>query len=192
MKNEITVKINCSIIELNEILQNKNFKIIEKFYLDDTYYIPKKLQVKNMSARDVLSKAIILRNVIESYPARKRNIKLTVKKKEINEKGDIIKQSKTDCEIKDKKMGNKFLIAIGYRRLMNIKEEDIVYEKGELKLAVKLVKNGENLIEIETVENNPKLDTIDKLKERIKEIRIPIDTNDYFIKKAEIMLTKVL
>lgn len=192
MENEITVKINCSIMELNEILRDKNFKIIEKFYLDDTYYIPKKLQVKNMSARDILSKAVILRNVIESYPAKKRSIKLTVKKKEINEKGDIIKQSKTDCEITDKTMGNKFLIAMGYRRLMNIKEEDIVYEKGELKLAVKLVKNGENLIEIETVENNPKLDTIDKLKERINEIRIPIYTNDYFIKKAEIMLTKIL
>lgn len=192
MKNEITVRIKCSITELNEMLQDKNFKIIEKFYLDDTYYIPKKLQVKNMSVREILSKAIILRNVIETYPSKKRNIKLTVKKKEINEKGDIIKQSKNDCEIKDKRAGNKFLMAIGYSKLMNIKEEDIVYENEELKLAVKLVKNGENLIEIETVENDPKLDTIDKLKERINEIRIPIDTNDYFIKKAEIMLTKIL
>ena len=41
-------------------------------------------------------------------------------------------------------------------------------------------------------ETNEKYDTIDKLKEKIDEINLPIDKNDYFIKKAEIILADIL
>ena len=75
---------------------------------------------------------------------------------------------------------------------MNIKEKDIVYEKDGLKLAIKDIENGESLIEVETVKDNQKLDTIEKLKAVINELQIPIDTNDYFVKKAEIELKKIL
>ena len=44
----------------------------------------------------------------------------------------------------------------------------------------------------ETVENNPKLDTTEKLKVMINELQIPIYTNDYFVKKAEIELKRIL
>ena len=189
MENEITVKINCSILELNEILQSKNFRIIEKFYLDDIYYIPKELQINNMSVRDILSKAIILRKVIESYPDKKRNFKLTVKKKEINEKGDIVKQSKTNCEILDEKSGKAFLEAIGYKELINIKENDIVYEKDDLHIAIKDIENGDKLIE---VEENKKYDCVDKLIDELKKLKLPIYSIDYFVKKAEIELRKIL
>ena len=48
------------------------------------------------------------------------------------------------------------------------------------------------VIEIETEKDNPELNSIDKLKEKISELQIPVDTNDYFIKKAEIELKKFL
>lgn len=44
---------------------------------------------------------------------------------------------------------------------MNIKEDGVVYEKDGFKLAIKDIKNGDNLIEIETEENN-EVDTIKK------------------------------
>ena len=47
-------------------------------------------------------------------------------------------------------------------------------------------------LEVETNKNNKKFDTIDKLKEEIDKLKIPIDTSDYFVKKAEIELEKVL
>ena len=73
-----------------------------------------------------------------------------------------------------------------------LKEKAIVYEKDGLKLAIKEIENGDNLIEIETEKDNPELNSIDKLKEKISELQIPVDTNDYFIKKAEIELKKFL
>ena len=75
---------------------------------------------------------------------------------------------------------------------MTIREKTIVYCKNELKLAIKNVENGDNLIEIETIEDNPELDTTDKLKEKINELHIDIDTKDYFVQKAEIELNRIL
>ena len=64
-------------------------------------------------------------------------------------------------------------------------------KKGDLSLAIKMVKNGDLLIEIET-QPNTEYDTIDKLKESITQIEIPIQPNEYFIKKAEVELNKLL
>ena len=191
MSNEITVKLTCSIEELCNLLENKNFRIVEKYILDDTYFIPRELNLKSMSHREILGRAILLRDITEFIPERKV-IKLTFKNKQIDDKGNILKQSKVDCEILNAETGKAFIEAIGYDKLMNIKENDIVYEKNELKIAIKDIKDGDQLIEVETVKGNSELDTIEKIKQKIKELEISIDTNDYFIKKAEIQLSKVL
>lgn len=60
-----------------------------------------------------------------------------------------------------------------------------------LSLAIKDVKNGDKLIEVET-EESEELNTIDKLIRKVNELDIPIYTDNYFVKKAEIELDKVL
>ncbi|HBC83995.1 MAG TPA: hypothetical protein DCZ30_00635 [Clostridiales bacterium] len=80
---------------------------------------------------------------------------------------------------------------IGYKEIMNIKENDIVYEKNGFQLAIKDIKDGDKLIEIET-EENENLDTIEKIKQKIIEEKIPIYTDNWFVKKAEIELDKIL
>lgn len=190
MENEITVKLKCSIKEISEILENKNFTIIKKFILNDTYFIPKELELNTMSYRDILGKTIILRNIVEEMP-KNQIIKLTKKIKNIDEKGNILNQNKIDCQILNIESGKEFLNAIGYIELMNIKESDVVYSNRQIEIAVKDIKNGDNLIEVETKDNG-KIDTIDKIKQKINELQLPIDTNDYFVKKAEIELKKFL
>jgi len=74
---------------------------------------------------------------------------------------------------------------------MCIKENDVVYEREGLQLAIKDIKNGDKLIEVET-EEDEKLNTIDKLIQKINKLDIPIYTDNYFVKKAEIELDKVL
>ena len=39
MGNEITVRINCSLQEIYNILENKGFSIIDKYNLEDIYFI---------------------------------------------------------------------------------------------------------------------------------------------------------
>lgn len=191
MNNEITAKIECSIKELVNILENKGFKVVQRFLLNDTYFVPENLSVKALTPREILAKAVILRDISDYMPLSK-SYKLTFKTKEIDEKGTITSQDKVDCEISNCEDGKNFLIALGYRVLLNIKENDVVYEKEGLRIAIKDIINGDNLIEVETVDNNKQLNSIEKIIRKIDELDIPISTNDYFIKKAEIELGKIL
>lgn len=83
------------------------------------------------------------------------------------------------------------LEAIGYKEIMHIKENDVVYEKNEFQLAIKDIDGGDKLIEVETQENE-ELNTVDKLIQKINKLNIPIYTDNYFVKKAEIELNKIL
>ena len=74
---------------------------------------------------------------------------------------------------------------------MNIKESDIVYYKDDFELALKFIENGDLLIEIET-EENTKWDTTDKIIKIVEELNLPIEKNNYFIKKAEDALNRLL
>ena len=60
----------------------------------------------------------------------------------------------------------------------------IMYQK-----YVKNINNGDKLIEIEETEE---INTIEKLIQKVNEIGIPIYTDNYFVKKAEIELDKIL
>lgn len=188
--NEITVKIKCELDEFYKIIEEKGFKIVDKFSMNDTYFIPEELNLDKMKAREILSKAVLVRDIRGKMSNRITKM-ITFKIKNIDESGNIINQESVNCDIIETEDAKKLLKAIGYKEIMNIKEDDIVYEKDSFQLAIKDIKDGDNLIEIETEENND-LDTIEKLIQKVNEMRIPIYTDNYFVKKAEIELEKVL
>ena len=192
MNNEITLKITSDLKDFYNILENKGFKIVDRFSLDDIYFIPKDTDINKLNPRQILDHYILIRNITQYMPNEYKVIKMTYKEKNIADTGEIIDQKNIDCEIKNIQDGENILNAIGYKKIMNIKENDIVYGKDGFEIAVKDILNGENLIEIEIVKNNIELDTIEKLKAKLNELQLPIDTNDYFVKKAEIELKKVL
>ena len=188
--NEITVKIRCELNELYKIVEEKGFKVVDKFSMDDTYLIPETLNVDKMNTREILSKAVLVRDIRRQMP--NRIIKqITFKIKNFDEYGNIISQESINCDILETEDAKKLLKAIGYKEIMNIKEDDIVYEKDGFQLAIKDIKDGDNLIEIETEENKD-LNTTEKLIKKVNEIQIPIYKDNYFVKKAEIELDKIL
>ena len=188
--NEITVKIKCELDEFYKNIKEKGFKLVEEFSMDDTYLVPEKLNLENTGIRDILSKAVIIRE-FESKPSGSIKRAITFKIKRFDDVGNIISQEAINCSILEKEEARNLLKAIGYKEIMNIKEDDKIYEREDFKFAVKDIKNGDNLIEVETDENE-ELDTIEKLVNKINEIEIPIYTDDYFVKKAEIELGKIL
>lgn len=194
MSNEITVRLKCSIEEICKILKEKKFNLVEKYLLDDTYFIPKTTDVGILSVREILSKAILLRNIEEIYENNiiNKNTKITFKKKNYAKNGDILNQEKVDCEIKSTEDGKKFIESIGYKNLMKIKERGLIFKNGEFEIQVKDIINGDKLIEVEIIENNEKFNTIEKLKNEINKLNIPFYKDNYFVKKAEIELKKIL
>lgn len=196
MSNEITVRLKCSSEEIKKILEDKDFKMTDKYEVEDTYYISKVIDITKQIPREILKSYILLRDIKQYESDNLKNnyniVKITYKHKEIASNGEIISQEKYDCEIKEKEQGKNILEAIGYREIMTIKEYDIVYSKNGLDIEIKDIVNGDNLIEIETIEDNAELNTIDKLKQKISKLDIPIDESDFFIKKSEIELKKLL
>ncbi len=185
-ENEITVKVTCSNDELIKHLTNKGFNEGRKFTLDDYYLIPKDLDIENLTTREILAKAIIIRYIVDDGKIIQ---KITFKKKNINEKGEILSQKATNCYILDFRAGINLFNELGYYEIMNIKESDVIYYKDKIELALKFIENSNTLIEIETNDN---FDTIDKLKKLVNEIEIPIEKDTYFVKKAEDELNKIL
>ena len=196
MSNEITVRITCSLQEIYNILKDKEFSIVDKYNLEDTYYVLNNIDIRKQPIREILKKYVLIRNITQFVPEdfidSYNLFTMTFKNKNIALDGTIINQDKKDCQIQNLEQGKAFIESLGYKGIMTIKENAIVYGKGKLKLAIKDVVNGDNLIEIETIEDDPELDTTDKLKAMINELQIPIDTNDYFVKKAEIELKKII
>lgn len=156
--------------------------------MDDTYFISKEIELDKLSTRNILSKAVLVRDII-GKTSNKRTKLITYKIKNIDEMGNILNQESINCNILDIEDAKKLLKAIGYEEIMNIKEEDIIYEKDGFELAIKNINNGDKLIEIEETEE---INTIEKLIKKVNEIGIPIYTDNYFVKKAEIELDKIL
>ena len=145
--NEITVKIKCGLNEFYKIIEEKGFKVVDKFSMDDTYFIPETLNLNKMKTREILSKAVLVRDIRRQMP--NRIIKqITFKIKNFDEYGNILSQESVNCDILETEDAKKLLKAIGYKEIMNIKEDDIVYEKDGFQLAIKDIKDGDNLIEI--------------------------------------------
>ena len=187
-ENEVTVKVICSKDELTNYLNNQEFKSGREFSLDDYYYIPSSLNIENMSTREILSKAIILRYIVDDGKVFQ---KITYKIKNIAENGDIISQRAINCDVLNIEDAKKIFEALDYYEIMNIKEEDIIYYKDKFELAIKFIKNSDILIEIET-DPNTEWSTIENIKTIISKMNMPIEKDNYFIKKAENELNKIL
>lgn len=192
-ENEITMRILCEIEELCGILENKGFNVVDRFVLEDIYMIPNVLSNKigKCANREILKEAVLIRNVASSFTGYKNKM-ITFKSKQFCKNGEILDQKVINCNIDNIEVAVKLFEAIHYDKIMTIVEKDVVYAKSGLQIAIKNIENGDNLIEIETVSSNEKMNTIDKVKKLVIDLQIPVDCSDFFIKKAEIELNRLL
>ena len=160
--NEITLKIIGKMEDFKKNLIEKGYETSGNFILYDVYMIPKNLDIQRMTIRDIISKSIIIRKVDDFYNNEIRN-DVVYKTKEYDENGDIISQNSIRMRIMDPNDGIKLFESIGYKKLMIITEEDFVYSNGDISIATKNIKDGDNLIEVEA-RFNTKYSTLDELK----------------------------
>lgn len=188
--NEITVRVKGDLKSFYKTIEEKGFEITDRFKMDDTFFVPGNLDLENMTAREILSKAVLVRVVERQNGSIDK--KITFKSKVFDEEGNILSQSKVDCGILNPEDAKKLFSAIGFKEIMRIKESDIVFEKDGFSFAVKDIENGEKLIEAEAEPNIEEMNTLDKIKVMFDKYEIPIFKDDYFVKKAELELNKVL
>jgi len=192
-ENEITVKALCEPDELCEILKNKGFNVVDKFTMNDIFMLPNsmKSKLKDLTSREILKNAILIRDSDNKFYGT-RNKTIIFKKKEFDNDGNILNQQSIKCSINNIDEAVNLFKSLNYYIIMNIVENSIVYGKDGLEIYVKDIQDGLHLIEVETVSNNKKIDTIEKLKKEIINLQLPLDTTNFFVKKAEIELDKII
>lgn len=188
--NEITVRVKGDLEDFYKTIKEKGFEITDKFKMDDTFFIPQNLDLENMTAREILANAVLVRIVERRNGKLVKNI--TYKNKVFDEAGNILSQSKVECEILNPEDAKKLFSAIGFKEIMRIKESDIVFEKDGFSFSVKDIENGDKLIEAEANPDIEEMNTLDKIKVMFDKYEIPIYKDDYFVKKAELELNKIL
>lgn len=188
METEITVLVKTSYEKLKEELLNKGFELKEEYEVNDDYLIDTRLNLSSMSNLDILKNCILVRDVVGIEK------ELLYKYKEYDDNGDIIKQGKVKCPVIDTKKAIDFMMAINYKRLFSIYDKCIVFANDRTQLVVQLVNDKYIFIEMES--NGEFIDreytNIEEMKEDLLSYNLPIDNSNFFIKKAEIMLNKVL
>lgn len=185
--NEITVRVQCSEKDLIKILKKDNFVLKSEYYAKDIFLIPKNIDISRTATRKILNRAIILRE-FQGISSNKHKMKITFKHKDINEKGEILSQNSTNCEVTNIHDAQKLFESIGYKELMIIEEKHFAYYKNEFEIIVKIISDDNILIESEL---NEYYKTIDELKNVISTTKIPFDKSNYFVKKAEEELDKI-
>ena len=183
-ENEITVQVTCSYEELHSLLIKQGFKIIEKYTIIDEYLISKDYDLKNKNYLDILKECVIVRYIENTLK------ELLYKYKEYSNNGDIIKQAKVSCKVNDIKEASNFMKTIGYKELIHIQNNSVVYTNDKIELAVQLVNDKYIFIELEDKSEylNKTYSSIEEMKEEINLYNLPIVKDKYFAKKAVIIL----
>jgi len=183
-ENEITVQVTCNYEELHSLLIKQGFKIIEKYTIIDEYLISKDYDFKNKNYLDILKECVIVRYIENTLK------ELLYKYKEYNNNGDILKQAKVSCKVNDIKEASNFMKTIGYKELIHIQNNSVVYTNDKIELAVQLVNDKYIFIELEDKSEylNKTYSSIEEMKEEINLYNLPIVKDKYFAKKAAIIL----
>jgi len=187
MENEITVLVTTTYEELYKILLQKGFQIKEEFTMDDDYMILKTIDLNTLTILEILSKCIIIRHI----PGVMKT--LLYKKKIYTENKDILEQTKIECPVKDIKKAKEFMEAIHYQTLFSIHSKCIVYLNKNTELLVQIM-GDYLLIELESKSDyiDKEYKTLEEMKEELENYNLPYDKENYFVKKAEIVLQKKL
>ena len=188
METEITVLVNSDYETLKRQLEKKNFKIVDEYQVNDIYMIDKNIDLNKLNNLEILKKCVLVRDIVDIKKV------LLYKYKKYADNGDIIEQGKVECPITDVDKAVSFMETINYRTLFKIYDKCIVYTNGETELVVQLVNDEYIFIEMEAECSN--IDKVYKdateMKDEINKYNLPIDNSNYFVKKAEIELEKVL
>ena len=188
METEITVLVKVDYNTLKKELEKSGFQLIEEYELKDDYMISNDVNLTNLSKLEILQKCILVRDIVSIKK------ELLYKYKKYAPNGDIIEQGKVECPVTDINKAIEFMKSINYKKLFKIYDKCVVFANEESELIVQLVNDKYVFIEMESEceHINRKYNSIDELKEDLNKYNLSIDNSNYFVKKAELILTETL
>ena len=186
---EITVKIESSLNELLNYLTTNNFRFHQSFRCIDIFMI-KKEEKDNINSYEDLNKCLILRELILKDKVLKQIVN---KEKTFDFKGRIIKSNQETIEILNVPSKKTELEKEGYVELMRMDDYCYTFSKNNHEFIIEYVAPIGTFIEFEDrnfYSNLKNGESIEELISLFDTFKIKYDRNDYFIKKAWLLLNK--
>ena len=186
---EICVKVLVPFKEIINDMLEKGFHVQEEFQLNDIYMVPKDKEISLKEADKLLSNYVLVRETVG------KRIMLTLKNKEINSKGEIVKQSSVKCQITNSDDGYKFMKELGYKKMLEIKDHNILLSNGKNEIYVQDVEGLGAYVEMEQKNlllDNNNGNSIEEMINTLNSYDLKIDKSNYFAKKSYDMLKIVI
>lgn len=189
MKKELEICVR-SLIKFDELkvkMMDMGFRIQEDFQLNDIYMVENDREVSIDFIDDMLSNYVLVRETVG------KKTMLVIKNKEINEKGEIVSQKSIKCPIVNKEDGYNFMLNLGYKKFLELKDHNVLLSNGRNEIYIQDVEGLGVYIEMEQKNlllDNNNGDTIEELINNLKQYNLPIDESDFFAKKAYDMFLK--
>ena len=189
---EITVKVNNSLEEIQDILINQGFKKIETYRMYDKYLTLKQDDITKDNALDILKSCLLLRHLFLEDNKEKKM--LTYKQKEYDG-SVVISDTKINVLVDDLEKTEELLLKQGYKNIVEVDDTLYVYEKDDLSIAIEDVKDLGILLEYENDKDFTGYSNEEIIKEKeimfkkLKDLNLNLE-DDYNIKKAYELLIK--
>ena len=179
IETEITVKLKWDLDETKINFVNKGISLTESFVLKDIYLVKKEVDIHITPNLEVLSQSVIIREIVGTKIERY----IIYKDKKYDDKCNVISSAKYSCLIIDAQEMYDFLIAIGYKECFRYEQECLAYNDENRNILLQYIPELGLFAELE--DNNK---SIEELKNDLNNIGIPYYEDDYFVKKASLML----
>ena len=187
-EKEICLKSNVSFEEIKNIMFDIGFKVQEDFQMNDIYMINKDVDI-SLDNKDIIFKD----NILVRETVGKRTL-LVNKIKKLDDNGVVIGERKVKCPIADSLSGYNFLCSIGYKKVFELKNHNLLVTNGVNEIYIQDVERLGTYIEMEQKNlllKNTNGDTIEELVNTIKKYNLPLDYSDISVKKALEMLKNI-
>lgn len=180
------VEITCEIFEelstIVKSLEDKGFKYVEEFTLDDIYM--KNDRTNEFAAKNgKITDTLIIRYVNEN------DKKIVCKRRKYDNKGFEVSTEKSVLKVESIEDAEKHLNILGYTRFLNMIDKNYMYENSEFTAYIQEIKDLGIFLELEAKEVENEEQNIEKLIEFVKTLNLKIGTK-FDIRKADLLYSK--
>ncbi len=190
---EITVQVNNSFEELDEILKHQGYKMIEKYRLEDIYLTQNKSKLTKNNIIDILNTCVLIR-YIKGNSGETKKIIYKIKEYKNN---TVISEEKINVNIDNITNAERLFNKLGFEKLTEVKYDVVIYSNNKYEFAFQNVDNLGLLLEFEHKDDFTGISSDEIINEKLKMLEIVKNIglnigNDYDIKKAyELVLRKI-
>ena len=186
---EICVKSLIPFEEMKKNMINLGFHVQENFMLNDIYMVPKDVDISLKNEHQLFSNYVLIRETVGKQKL------LVIKRKKIDEKGKVLDQESIKCPITDISKAIVFMEALGYQRLFEIQDHNILMSNGKNEIYLQEIPNLGVYLEMEQKNlllDNNNGESIEELICNFNQYPFKIDSQNYFVKKASDALKEYL